>query len=103
MRISYFSFIISFISLSVVAGLFTYRLINSFLEDVLLPCLDITILPNDFFLNMNILLDRNKKIIKLTNVDNSNIKYSLNLGLFLKEFILWIIIITILYLLVPKK
>ena len=103
MKISYFSFIFSFVSLTVIGGIFTYRLINSFLENILLPCLDITILPDDFFSNMNVLLDENKKIVKLTNVNKTNIKYSLKIGLFLKEVILWFVVISMLYLLVPKN
>ena len=47
--LNFCTFIVSYVSLSVIAGLFTYRLLNSFLDNIILPILDLTVLPETRF------------------------------------------------------
>ena len=80
----YFKYLIQWISFTVIGGIFTYRMIDSFLNNIFLPALDIT-LPNSFFSklcpeNIN---EEEKKIMP---------------GIFLKEFVIWFVIINLLYL-----
>ena len=50
--LTFCQFIISNISLSVIAGLFTYRLLNSLMDNIILPLLDFTILPDSKFIKL---------------------------------------------------
>ena len=47
--LNFSSFIISYLCLSVIAGLFTFRVLNSLLDNIILPVLDITVLPETKF------------------------------------------------------
>ena len=57
-------FIISYVSLSVIAGLFTFRLLNSFLDNIILPLLDISILPDKKFHKLTKIYDHKKTEVK---------------------------------------
>ncbi len=54
-------FLISYVSLSVIAGLFTFRLINSLLDNIILPSLDISVLPDQKFHKLTKVYNHNKK------------------------------------------
>jgi len=94
--VNFLSFIVSYLSLSVIAGLFTYRLINSLLENIILPCLDFTILPNCKIHKMNRHYNHKKEKIN-SNVNENEYTYSIQIGLVLKDFIIWLIAMLILY------
>ena len=84
---SFCSFIVSYISLSVVAGFFTYRLLNSFLNNILLPLLDLTLLPEIKFNKLTRAYDCKKnKFEKI--IENREYIY-IKPGLFIKELIIW--------------
>ncbi len=103
---NYISFVISWISLSVIGGLFTYRLINTILEYLILPILDLSILPSDHFSKLNIGLNEDRQIPQCTFITlttKNPIKYRIELGTILREFIIWFLAITILYLIAPKN
>ena len=98
--ITFTNFILSYVSLSVIAGLFTFRLLNSFLDNILLPLLDLTCIPNYKFEKLSKIYNINREVIK-------NEKYKINKkdyvnifkpGIFLKELIIWCVIMIILYL-----
>jgi large-conductance mechanosensitive channel len=91
------SFIVSYISLSVIAGLFTYRLLNSFLDNILLPFLDITILPDKHFHKLTKVYNNHKKEIDPI-LEEDKYQYIFKPGLFLKELIIWSFLIMILFL-----
>ena len=48
-NLNFSSFIVSYVSLSVIAGLFSYRLLNSLLDNIILPLLDLSLLPDNMF------------------------------------------------------
>lgn len=90
------SFIVSYVSLSVIAGLFTYRLLNSFLDNILLPLLDLTLLPETKFNKLTKAYDYKKnKIEKI--IDNEKYVYIIQPGLFIKELIIWCSMMLFLY------
>ena len=91
-------FLISYISLSVIAGLFSYRLINSLLDNVILPILNISILPDKKFHKLTKVYNYNKKNISNDKyIKNESYLYVFKPGIFLKELIIWCSIMIILY------
>ena len=95
-KVNFMSFIVSYVSLSVIAGLFTYRLLNSLLDNIILPLLDISILPDKKF----------HKLTKTYNYKKENINnifkkeeyiYIFKPGIFLKELVIWCFIMLFLY------
>lgn len=96
-NMTFLSFVLSYVSLSVIAGLFTYRLLNSFLENILMPLLDISLLPDKKFHKLTIVYNNKKECIKHKN-ENNEYYYVFKPGVFLKEFIIWCALMIILYL-----
>ena len=96
-RLNFPEFVLSYISLSVVAGLFTYRVINSFLDNIIFPILDITILPDKKFLKHSLLFNSNKTKINISSYQEEESTYLIRYGIFLKDFIIWSIIMIILF------
>ena len=90
------SFILSYVSLSVIAGLFTFRLLNSFLDNIMLPILDLTILPDIKFHKLTKSYNNRKTEIK-SNINNSEYVYVIRPGMFLKELIIWCFMMLLLY------
>ena len=91
-------FILSYVSLSVIAGLFTFRVINSLLDNIIFPFLDLTILPDAKFIKHSIFLDHEKKPVNImSSTQEENISYTIRYGIFLKDFIIWSVIMIILF------
>lgn len=97
--LTFSEFIISYVSLSVIAGLFTYRVLNSFFDNILFPIIDLTILPDQKFLQLSLIYDSNKNELENPVQDNPDYQVSIRFGLFIKELIIWVIIMTLLYML----
>ena len=90
------SFLISYVSLSVIAGLFTFRLISSFLDTILLPFLDITVLPTVKFHKLTKSYDHGKNH-KKNEFEKEKYIYIFQPGIFLKELVIWCMMMIILY------
>jgi len=97
-NITFVQFIFSNMSISIIGGLFSYRLLNSFLDNILFPLLDISILPNCKFNNLSIIYDANKTPLKQVTCDK-NYVYVFNHGKFIKELIIWAVIMIFLFIL----
>ena len=101
-NLSFIQFTLSNISVSIIAGLFTYRIINSFLDNILFPYLDLTILPDKKFLRLTQTFKKKHNNITAIPTDfkylNKSSKYTVRFGLFLKDLIIWIIVMFLLYL-----
>lgn len=94
--LNFCTFIVSYVSLSVIAGLFTYRLLNSFLDNIILPILDLTVLPETRFHKLTKAF--NHKKIEINNVfKNEEYVYVIRPGLFIKELIIWCFMMLLLY------
>ena len=100
-------YILSSLSLTVVISIFVYRIINSFLEYILYPVLNIIIDPNESICNLNISFTTGKqgKIKKLEFNPEAKIEtptYDIMIGSFLKELIIWFIAMFMIYYLHTK-
>ena len=96
------SFLTSYVSLSVIAGLFTYRVLNSLLENIILPLIDITVLPETKFHKLTKTYDYQKKEIS-TDIEKSKYVYIVRPGVFLKELVIWCFMMLLLYLIYKIK
>lgn len=94
--LNFSSFIVSYVSLSVIAGLFSYRLLNSFLDNIILPTLDLTILPETKFHKLSKAFNHKKTEIN-TDIQKENYVYVIKPGLFLKELVIWCFMMLLLY------
>jgi large-conductance mechanosensitive channel len=94
--LNFSSFIISYVSLSVIAGLFTFRLLNSLLDNIILPILDITVLPETKFHKLTKTYNHKKKEIT-NNIEKDKYIYIIRPGLFIKELIIWCFMMLLLY------
>ena len=94
--LNFSSFIISYVSLSVIAGLFTFRLLNSLLDNIILPILDITVLPETKFHKLTKTYNYQKKEIN-NNIQKEQYVYVVRPGIFLKELVIWCFIMLLLY------
>tara|TARA_Y100000816_G_C25959569_1_gene500715 strand:- start:89 stop:439 length:351 start_codon:yes stop_codon:yes gene_type:complete len=94
---TFIQFIISYVSLSVIAGLFTYRLLNSLMDNIILPLLDITILPDTKFHKLTCVYNHKKKNIE-NNFNKNEYVFIFRPGLFLKELVIWCFMMIVLYL-----
>lgn len=90
------SFITSYVSLSVVAGLFTYRLLNSFLDNILFPIIDLTLLPETRFHKLTKTYNHKKEQIN-QNFKQEEYIYVVRPGSFIKELVIWCFIMLVLY------
>ena len=95
--LNFYQFIISYVSLSVIAGLFTYRLLNSLMDNIILPLIDITILPDFKFNKLTSIYNYKKESIQNKFNKNEYI-YVFKPGIFLKELVIWCFTMIILFL-----
>lgn len=95
-ELSFSSFVFSYISLSVIGGLLTFRLISSLLDNIILPLLDLSILPVKKFKKLTRIYDNKKAPIRGLIKDSEH-KYVVQPGLFLRDLIIWCAMILLLY------
>ena len=94
--LNFSSFIISYVSLSVIAGLFTFRILNSLLDNIILPILDISVLPETKFHKLTKTYNHEKKEIN-NNIEKDKYVYVIRPGVFLKELVIWCFMMLLLY------
>lgn len=95
-NLNFSSFIVSYVSLSVIAGLFSYRLLNSLLDNIILPLLDLSLLPDNKFHKLTKIYNHNKNEINNKPKKEETV-YVIRPGMFLKELIIWCSMMLILY------
>ena len=93
---SLIEFISHYVTISVLVGLFTYRMINSFLENVFYRIIDFKILPDSFFWNLNTVYNCDGKKIHV-ELDKNKVEHPIMHGRFIKDFITWLGLIIIFY------
>lgn len=96
--VNFIHFISSFISLTIIASIFSYRLLNSFLDNIFFPLLDLLILPDKKFHKLTTVYNSNLQKND-TEIKEDNLQYIIRPGIFLKDFITWVFVIIILYIL----
>jgi len=95
-------YVTSSISIALIASIFTYRLINSLLEYVLLPILNIFIDPDENISKLNFTFktgknNRTRKLASNPDANTDSPTYDILCGAFLKEVIIWFVFMIILY------
>ena len=94
---NFFQFLSTNIGISVIAGIFTFRLISSILENLINPLINIIIHEHTFY-SYNMTIDQNDKVVLTDPVNNlSNTKYYFGFGVVIRELMIWIIAMFILY------
>ena len=94
---NFVEFLFTYLTIAMIANLFTYRFISSIVDNFISPLVDI-IIHDDLFHHYNIHFDKNLKLVLASTVNKSKtISYSFNLGAILKEFISWVVIMFTLY------
>jgi len=83
------------VTVSVIGSIFTFTFIDSFRKGILNPIIDV-ILPDRVFSHLNIKVNI-KPGISIENLEEENF-IEFKFGDFIKQFILWIIIIAVLWL-----
>lgn len=103
-KMNFSSFVISYVSLSVIAGLFSFRLLNSFLDNIVLPLLDLSLLPDRKFHKLTKTYDHKKNEIP-SGFEDNKYTYVVRPGFFIKELIIWCFMMITLYFLykISKK
>ena len=91
------NFLSTQVSIPVISGIFTYKLLSSISDNIVSPVLAIMIDKNDFSV-FDISIDDYNNIVLRTPVEISgSIKHSINVGVVLREFIIWLLIMILLY------
>ena len=93
---SFTQFLTSYIGLSVIAGLFTFRLINSIVDDLFFPFLDISFLPEHKFSRINKTYDKSKNDIS-SDFHIKDYVHQIRWGNFLRELLVWIVMMILIY------
>jgi len=93
---SFTQFLTSYIGLSVIAGLFTFRLINSIVDDIFFPFLDISFLPEHKFSRINKTYDKSKNDIS-SDFHIKDYVHQIRWGNFLRELLVWIVMMILIY------
>jgi large-conductance mechanosensitive channel len=94
---NFLTFLQTYVGISVIAGIFTFKLISSFMENIINPILDYFI-KQDKFKHFNIIINDDGTQIKATPAtSNTELIYRLNFGQLLRDIIIWLISMIILY------
>lgn len=90
-------FIKSHLTIAVIAGIFTYKLISSYLEYLIYPIIDILLNKNSFE-KISLYLDKDLNQKLITPVDlTGTIKIKISFGYVIRETIIWLIAMLILF------
>lgn len=93
----FINFIKSHLTISVIAGIFTYKLISAYLEYLINPIFNMIINKSNFE-SISLYYDTNLNQKLITPVDNSGtIKYHIGIGYIIRETIIWIIAMAVLF------
>lgn len=95
---NFLQFLTEYISLAVIAGMFTFRLLSSIIDNLVNPLINI-ILHEDTFYTYNISLNTDNEVI-LTDPINTkgHVKHYIGFGTILREFIIWTVAMFTLFL-----
>lgn len=90
-------FLQTYVGISVIAGIFTFKLMSSFMENIINPILDYFI-KQDKFKRFNVMINDDGTQIKATPVtSNMELIYRINFGQMIRDIIIWLISMIILY------
>lgn len=95
---NFIQFLNNYISIAVIAGIFTFRLLSVIIDNLINPLINM-ILHEQSFCDLDISLNQDNEIILTNPVDSKGqVKNYLGFGMILRELIIWIIAMFILFL-----
>jgi large-conductance mechanosensitive channel len=93
----FFNFLSKYVNLPVISGVFTFRLISVILDNIVIPLIAM-ILHENIFYSYNLRIDKNHDVILSNPTDLTGaVKYQIGFGTVLREFIIWVIAMFIIY------
>ena len=95
----FYSFIFSWVSLSIIGGLFTYRILNALLEYIIFPLAYISTDPKSKLSDLDFNYDVNTGFSVNPEKENNVVR----LGSFIKELLIWLVFMVILFFISPKS
>lgn len=102
---NFLEFLTEYISIAVIAGMFTFRLLSSIIDNLVNPLINMIFNEHTFYA-YNVSLGEENEII-LTDPTNSksHVKHYIGIGTILREFIIWTIAMFTLFLIasITKK
>lgn len=95
---NFIQFLTEYVSIAVIAGIFTFRLLSVIIENLINPLINM-IFHEQIFYAYNVALDEDNQVL-LTDPENSKgyVKHYLGFGIILREFIIWIVAMFTLFL-----
>lgn len=102
---NFVEFLTTYISIAVIAGMFTYRLLSTIVDNLINPIMSM-IFHDQLFYSYNISLDEDNKVILTDPVDSkSHVKHYIGIGNILRELLIWTVAMFTLFLItvITKK
>ena len=97
---NFLQFLTEYISIAIIAGMFTYRLLSVIIDNFVNPMVNMMFNEHTFYA-YNIALDEKNEIILTDPVDSKGyVKHFIGLGTILRESIIWVIAMFTLFLIV---
>jgi large-conductance mechanosensitive channel len=93
---SFLEFLRLYISIATIAGIFTFKLLNSLVDNILNPLLSIILDESDYY-KLNFKIDSNYQVIKISNIVHKHKYYEFGIGILLRDFIIWLTSMLTLY------
>ena len=95
---NFIQFLKEYISIAVIAGIFTFRLLSAIIDNLVNPLINMVFNEHTFYA-YNISLDENNEIILTDPVNSkSHVKHYIGFGTILRELIIWIVAMFTLFL-----
>jgi len=96
---NFIKFLQDYISIAVIAGMFTFRLLTTIIDNLINPLINMVLNEQTFYAYNLSLNDENEVILTDPTDDKGYVKHYIGFGVILREFIIWMIAMIILFLL----
>ena len=95
---NFIQFLTEYISIAVIAGMFTFRLLSTIIDNLINPLINM-ILNEQIFYAYNVSLNADNEVILTDPVDSTDhVKHYIGFGTILREFIIWTVAMFTLFL-----
>lgn len=100
---NFIQFLTEYISIAVIAGMFTFRLLSTIIDNLINPLINM-IFNEQTFYAYNVSLDEDNELILTDPVDSKGyVKHYIGIGTILRELIIWTIAMFTLFLIIAIK
>lgn len=95
---NFIQFLTEYISIAVIAGMFTFRLLSTIIDNLINPLINM-IFNEQTFYAYNVSLDEDNEVILTDSVDSKGyVKHYIGFGTILRELIIWTVAMFTLFL-----